>query len=445
MSGYPDLHRQLADWSFRLDESMCLVSIAPDPVAVFGQPVSALAGLPLEEVGCFLRAADGSFPIQSAFRGYRSGDPSESNPTLPRSFVGQPFCVRLNGQERLFAISGVPIQNGAGAFQGLEGYAFELAPGYAAVAGLAELSAEDVLAKGSPHPDVQQSDADPNEIYRSDIRPGYARLPRETSAPSQTIRPEFREPLETIARLSDVMRAEAFGELGERYVSYCDHIIEASQHLSGIIGRYYSELSAELPPGPSSQDAEVVRLVDRAVVLVKLKASARGVTITPFRAPKRLALDAEPDRVLQILVNLLSNAIKFTRNGGMIGVDCFWHPAALAAGGAAEQLSLDLNAVEEIERPERDQLTLTVWDTGIGISAVDQERIFGRFDRGDDQEEKSPITEEDTAAMGYGLGLHISRRLAREMGGDLRVSSQKGRGSRFALVLPLKTDVDLDS
>jgi signal transduction histidine kinase len=105
--------------------------------------------------------------------------------------------------------------------------------------------------------------------------------------------------------------------------------------------------------------------------------------------------------VTQILINLFSNAIKFTPAGGHVSASC----AALA-----------------------DTVTLRISDTGIGIATEKQEAIFEPF-----------IQLKETFAgreSGVGLGLAISRALARAMKGDLTVESAEGKGARFILSLP---------
>jgi signal transduction histidine kinase len=111
---------------------------------------------------------------------------------------------------------------------------------------------------------------------------------------------------------------------------------------------------------------------------------------------------ADAEKTQQILLNLLSNALKFTGRDGKIGVECV---------ASATVVSIE------------------VWDTGRGIAAEHIERIFEPFvqiDRG--------LT--SPAPGGVGLGLAISRELARAMKGDLTATSTLGRGSRFALTLP---------
>ena len=106
---------------------------------------------------------------------------------------------------------------------------------------------------------------------------------------------------------------------------------------------------------------------------------------------------------MQIYVNLLTNAFKFTPADGKVGI----HISDLQNGRVA----------------------VTIWDTGVGIDKEDHERIFEKF---------AQVTDTIYARNndGVGLGLHISRELARRMGGDILIDSQPGKGSRFTVVLP---------
>ena len=144
----------------------------------------------------------------------------------------------------------------------------------------------------------------------------------------------------------------------------------------------------------------------------------------PQAAAKRLALHfgidddvpgwvlADPTRLRQILLNLLSNALKFCDRGQ---VGC--------------QLRRGVGPLGE------DLLMFEVSDTGPGIDAQTQARLFQRFSQGDASTSRRH--------GGAGLGLEISRRLARAMGGDIHVQSAPGQGARFTLALPLRAGADL--
>ena len=160
-------------------------------------------------------------------------------------------------------------------------------------------------------------------------------------------------------------------------------------------------------------EAGTLRLQEDAVSPRALAADVQALMTPPAQA-KGLTLDAQVDpalpahvlldgtRVRQVLFNLLSNAIKFTERGSV----------GMALG-------------------ERDgRLCIAVTDTGVGMNAATQSRLFQRFSQGDDSTSRRH--------GGAGLGLEISRSLAHLMGGEIEVQSTLGHGSRFELQLPLR-------
>ena len=114
-------------------------------------------------------------------------------------------------------------------------------------------------------------------------------------------------------------------------------------------------------------------------------------------------LTADKRRLRQILYNLLSNAVKFTPEGGAIGID--------------------VAATDEGRR-----LQFTVWDTGIGLSADEQARLFRPFEQIDSRLVRQ--------YAGTGLGLTIVKRLTDLHGGTISMTSAPGAGSRFTVELP---------
>lgn len=111
-----------------------------------------------------------------------------------------------------------------------------------------------------------------------------------------------------------------------------------------------------------------------------------------------IQLDADKNRVAQILFNMLHNALKFTQKG-VVELKC---------------------------TVENGVLQIHVTDTGIGIDKQDHELIFDRFYK------------VDTFVQGSGLGLSLSRNIARMMNGDIQVESELGKGSKFTFVFPIK-------
>jgi hypothetical protein len=178
---------------------------------------------------------------------------------------------------------------------------------------------------------------------------------------------------------------------------------QSAEHLLGLLNDILdiSKLESgrlELDPAPT----DLHRLLDGMQALMALPAESKGLRLVLQRDPglPRWVL-ADEMRLKQILFNLLGNAVKFT-DRGEIGLE-----ARLAPDGVA----------------------LAVRDTGIGIGPDTLSRLFARFVQGDGGIGKR--------YGGTGLGLEISRSLARMMGGDIAVESQPGTGSCFTVTLPL--------
>lgn len=157
----------------------------------------------------------------------------------------------------------------------------------------------------------------------------------------------------------------------------------------------------------SMQECTVTDLVEGAVTTMQPLADQKGVPLVVERFEGLPPLHTDAQRVQQILVNLISNAIKFTGEGG-VRVAAVPHEVAAESTGASAGAWLDLR----------------VSDTGPGLAPENQGVIFEEFEQ------------VKGTKGGTGLGLPISRRLARLLGGDLLVESEVGAGSTFILRLP---------
>jgi signal transduction histidine kinase len=142
--------------------------------------------------------------------------------------------------------------------------------------------------------------------------------------------------------------------------------------------------------------------------LVLPQAKAKGIALDNNGCDPALVAIADREKVQQVVLNLLSNALKFTSSGGSVSLGC----------------------------AATDEATLVVWvrDTGRGIDSHQLERVFQPFVQVD-----AGLTR---TQEGVGLGLAISRDLARGMGGDLSVESTPGAGSVFTLTLVRKAGAD---
>ena len=220
---------------------------------------------------------------------------------------------------------------------------------------------------------------------------------------------ELRTPLNAILGFSQLLQQDAVAgsvqsqrlhtirHSGEHLLHLINNIIDLSRIESGRI---------ELDPVPTDLD----RLVDEVLAMVRWKTDAKGVELTLHRArdvPQWMRIDAS--KLRQILINLLGNAAKFTEHGTV-------------------QVHLALLAPS--------QLQVTIQDSGPGMDPALQARLFQRFVKG---------SELPAGEASSGLGLSISREIARIMGGDISVTSQPGQGSSFTVTLPFAAERSLAS
>ena len=140
--------------------------------------------------------------------------------------------------------------------------------------------------------------------------------------------------------------------------------------------------------------------IARATELMRVQAIDAGLRFIVRECPTAVVAAADPDRLQQILLNLMTNAVKFTPPGGEVAVSC-----------DCDETSARIH----------------VRDTGIGIAPDQLQRIFAPFVQLD--------ASDSASRRGVGLGLAISRDLARAMGGDVSVKSAPGEGSCFTIEL----------
>jgi signal transduction histidine kinase/DNA-binding response OmpR family regulator len=213
---------------------------------------------------------------------------------------------------------------------------------------------------------------------------------------------ELRTPLNAIGGYADLLALGIRGPLTEEQRDDIARIQANQQHLLGLINEVLNY--ARLETGSVLYEVTRVELDEMVATLEPLVApqlAARRLEYRVGPCPAGLAAHADRDKLRQILLNLLSNAVKFTAPGGRIEVTCGETPTHVTVG---------------------------VRDTGIGIASDQLDRVFEAF-----VQVNARLTRTQD---GVGLGLAISRDLARGMGGDLTAESEVGVGSTFTLKLP---------
>jgi signal transduction histidine kinase len=231
-----------------------------------------------------------------------------------------------------------------------------------------------------------------------------------------TMSHEIRTPINAIIGYTELLDLGIAGGLTDEQRAQLARIRASGRHLVGLIDDVLDLAKVEAGQMAVERSTAVAgAAVDTALSLVRPQAAAKAIQLAAACEGNRNApYMGDQARVQQILINLLSNAVKFTPSHGRVWVQCG---------------STDTGPPHVPTDADGGWTYFTVEDTGIGIPADKIESIF------------QPFTQVESGYTrthgGTGLGLTISRRLARLMGGDLTVESRNGEGSRFTLWLPV--------
>lgn len=258
-------------------------------------------------------------------------------------------------------------------------------------------------------------------IARADAEEAKLRADEANQAKSAflaTMSHELRTPLNAIGGYAELLELGVRGPITMAQREDLVRIRRAGQYLLGLINDVLNFVQLESAHVRYAiRTYPVQSALDDAAALIEPQVQLKQLTFAPERCDEQLMISADPDKVQQILLNLLSNAVKFTPPGGQVVLLCLTPTDGAAAAAAVRAASADRVA------------TIIVRDTGAGIPDDKRDSIFEPFVQiGRDL--RQPMA-------GVGLGLAISRQLARGMGGDLAVRSEIGRGSTFILTLPL--------
>ncbi len=222
---------------------------------------------------------------------------------------------------------------------------------------------------------------------------------------------ELKTPLTVVQSYLEILTTDLDDGLSDEQLSFLNITKESVFKLRrlvldlvDLIGFRSGHLSVE------TSAVDVARLLDEVMVEMQPLAGAAEIELIHERLAVRVAIQADADRVRQILRNLIDNAFKFTPPGGQITVRT---------------------------RVERDWVIIDVVDTGVGIHPSDADRIFEEF------VQLKRKTARRRQQRGSGLGLAISQRIAEAHGGAIEVESQLDQGSVFSIRLPREHDEEM--
>jgi signal transduction histidine kinase/ActR/RegA family two-component response regulator len=213
---------------------------------------------------------------------------------------------------------------------------------------------------------------------------------------------ELRTPLNAVLGFSEVLLEQMFGEINERQEEYLRDIHGSGRHLLELLNEILDLSKVEAGQMELGYTTfELAPVLDDAASMLRERAGLKAIDIVVEAHDDVGAVEADELRLKQVVINLLTNAVKFTGDGGSV--------------------------VMRATRSGSEVVTITVTDTGIGVTPEDRERIFESFQQGG----RGASREEGT-----GLGLTLSRRLVELLGGRMWLDSEVGVGSTFGFSIP---------
>ncbi len=218
---------------------------------------------------------------------------------------------------------------------------------------------------------------------------------------------ELRTPLNAIINFAYLLNQNTEGELNPGQSELIERIEQSGRHLLGLINDILD--LAKIEAGKMEltlEPVELVGLVKDVLHTARALVADKPIELIQDLPENKIIIRADQKRIRQILLNLLSNASKFTAKGSI--------------------------TVKVLPSPEEKKVTVSVFDTGRGISKEDSERIFSEF-------VQAGLAD---ASAGTGLGLPISRHFVEMHGGSMNLQSELGKGSVFSFTLPLQSICD---
>jgi two-component system sensor kinase FixL len=245
---------------------------------------------------------------------------------------------------------------------------------------------------------------------------------------------ELRTPLNAILGMSESLQEQVLGTINKGQADAISTIEKSGEHLLSLINDIL-DLS-KIESGKLELDIEKVaieQLCKSSLTFVKQQAFKKRIQLN-VKLPQDLGeILLDQRRIRQVLINLLTNAVKFTPTGGKVTLEVYYDPLEIdfvehkSLSAILQPSSTDGKYVDCVLEDRR-YLCFSVIDTGIGISRVDQERLFQPFMQID-----SKLNRE---YEGTGLGLALVKQIVELHGGNVRLRSELNEGSCFTVRLP---------
>jgi signal transduction histidine kinase/CheY-like chemotaxis protein len=244
------------------------------------------------------------------------------------------------------------------------------------------------------------------EIVNEKLQESNLELKRASSMKSEflaNMSHELRTPLNAIIGFSELLLDPGFGGLGEDQKSHVEDILGSGRHLLDLINDILDLSKIEAGKMHLNRECfDMAPAVDEAMALLRIEAGKKQIDLTSRVDGESAGILADRSKVKQVMYNLLSNAVKFTPAGGRVSVTVV---------------------------REEGLLSVSVADTGIGIGAEDQERIFQAFTQVDGSYARQ--------YQGTGLGLALVKKFIEMHGGQVKLTSTINVGSTFSFRIPL--------
>lgn len=217
---------------------------------------------------------------------------------------------------------------------------------------------------------------------------------------------ELRTPIAAIRGYAEILKEKIGQSIKPEESEHLSRVIISANRLSNLIDDILDVSRIEQGRLPiEMQKISPIKIINEVIDELKVKADEKNLQLlfAQNQIEEQYLISADPQRLKQILVNLIGNSIKYTKKGKI--------------------------EIETIANDIKEKYSISIKDTGVGISAEAQKRLFEKFYK--------IVTKETSGIMGSGLGLWITKALTEKMNGQIFIESMEGIGSKFTLVFPL--------